>query len=246
MYLRMKKSRPRKANKSSFGDKWINNGEHITEILSSIKKERILLKLTLPNEATTFTTTLLEVFPEQNRLALDEIMPREANSLLLHGMEMHLNASLDGAIIDFDSHLMETGKESGITYYRVEMPAVIRYLQRRRFLRVKIPGSAGFHAENSKKTNQRFNGYIHDISESGVGVVLDGMQTIEAGDLLPRCRTTLPQISEVSFDLEVRFVIHNPQQQTTRVGGCFIEIERSTRNRIQQLIQQLEPDTPNY
>ena len=246
MYLRMKKSRPRKANKSSFGDKWINNGEHIAEILASIKKEHILLKLTLPDEATTFSTTLLEIFPEQNRLALDTIMPREANSLLLNGMDMHLNTSLDGAIIDFDSRLMETGKESGITFYRIEMPAVIRYRQRRRFLRAKIPGSAGFHAENANKTKQHFNGCIHDISESGAGVVLDGLQAIETGDQLSRCSATLPHIGEVSFNIEVRFVIHNPQQQTTRVGGCFIDIERTTRNRIQQLIQQMEPDIPEY
>jgi c-di-GMP-binding flagellar brake protein YcgR len=241
MFLRMKRSRNKEETKENRGviPLEISNPFRINEILRLIIKEHAPLEARIPGDANCYTTSLLDLFPDQHRIALDELKPSEGHTNFLARKELKLSCSLDGMVVDFETELKEKGDAEGITFYRVLFPASINYLQRRLHPRVTVPGSADFQA-SYKNGKRRFNGYVHDLSASGIAVFLDGEQPIKEGDQLTDCVAKLPLIGAVKFDLEVSYAFNDPMRKIVKVGGPFTNIEPEVTEKLEALISQLQ------
>ena len=241
MFLRMKRARKRSTEPETPRVSTIFDADRISDILGTVLRERLKLQARIQDEATQYTTSLLDIYQDQHRLALDELKPHEGHIHLLQSKTLTLSCSLDGAIISFETQLMEKGDTSGITYYRVQLPTTINCLQRRQHHRVIIPGSASFQAElTTGNRTLPLNGYVSDLSLSGIGLILDNIQTVEEGQQLLSCTTDLPIIGRITFDMVVRHLIHDPQQNITRLGGSFNRLNKKTVKQLQQLIQHID------
>ncbi|MCF6280868.1 MAG: flagellar brake protein [Candidatus Polarisedimenticolaceae bacterium] len=239
MFLRIKRSHTQTKKRDHLVAQEISSPHRINEILRSIFSKQATLVATIPGDSSRYSTTLLDLFPDQRRLALDELKPAEGHANFLRSKELELSCSIDGLLINFRTELKEKGEVEGITFYRVLFPTTITYLQRRQHPRVTVPGSAGFHAchENSQR---HFNGYVHDISASGIAVFLDGVHTIKEGERLIGCTAQLPLVGTITFDLEACYIFHDPMRNIVKVGGSFIEVDRETERKLEKLIKHLQ------
>ncbi len=239
MFLRMKRSRTKEKKSHALVTQEISNAYRIHEILRSILNNHATLEAQVVGDPNCYSTSILDLFPSQHRIALDELNSSEGHSNFLLSKELKLSCSLDGMLINFQTELKEKGESDGITFYRVLFPTTLSYLQRRLHPRVTVPGSADFRAHR-EKNQQRLNGYVHDISASGIAVFLDGIHTIKEGEQLTNCTAKLPLVGSITFDMEVCYVFQDPMRNIIKVGGSFIDTDAETLSKIEALIKQLQ------
>ncbi len=239
MFLRMKRPRSKEKGSNALVAQEISNAYRINEVLSLILNNHATLEARVAGDSNCYSTSILDLFPNQHRIALDELSSNEGHSNFLLSKELKLSCSLDGMVINFQTELKEKGEADGITFYRVLFPTKLSYLQRRQHPRVSVPGSADFQAHH-EKNQQRFNGYVHDISASGIAVFLDGIHTIKEGERLTQCTAQLPIIGSIVFDMEACYVFQDPMRNIIKVGGSFIDMDSETLSKLETLIKQLQ------
>lgn len=239
MFLRMKRSRTKERERDTLVAQEISSPYRINELLTLISNKHAMLEARIPGDTNCYTTSLLDLFPNQHRLALDELKPNEGHTNFLASKALKLSCSLDGMLIKFETELKEKGEAEGLSFYRVLFPSSINFLQRRQHPRVTIPGSANFQAHHEGKQHA-FNGYVQDLSASGIAVLLDGIHSIKQGEILTDCTAQLPLIGTITFDLEVCHAFLNPTQKMIKAGGTFTKIDSGTKSKLEKLIKHLQ------
>ncbi len=239
MFLRMKRSRTKEREKNTLITQEITNPYRINELLTLISDKHATLEARIPGDTNCYTTSLLDLFPNQHRLAVDELKPNEGHINFLASKELKLSCSIDGMLINFKTALKEKGEAEGITFYRVIFPSSINFLQRRQHPRVTIPGSANFQAHH-ERNRHAFNGYVQDLSASGIAVLLDGIHSIKQDEMLTGCTAQLPLIGTITFDLEVCHTFIDPSQKVIKMGGSFVKMDSGTKDKLKGLIKHLQ------
>jgi c-di-GMP-binding flagellar brake protein YcgR len=221
----------------------IQGQSKVSAILIQIYRAHVLLNVSFPpDNAAQFTSALLGIYDEHGFIVLDEITPKVGHKWLLEKKQAHVAGRLNGADFHFTSHLIDVREKGGVAFYKMEMPDRIIYRQRRQDFRITTLGrKLNFHSLRGTGNHQILRGYIHDVSRSGLKVILNDDLALEPGEILPSCVLTLPQC-EIVCSLEVRFCSHDKNHDTTRVGCRFKQIGSDNRRKIQLLITKLERD----
>ncbi len=188
-----------------------------------------------------FTTAVLGIYPEHGFLVLDELAPKEGHELLLQRGRFQASGKVDGVDLRFRSRLIEAREKSGIAFYKVEIPESAFYRQQREEHRVSTSGEhIRFRGYRGRAYRQTLNGYITDLSHTGLGIVVEELAPLYQGETLPTCSIHLPDYGEALFSLKVRFAHQNRQRDVTRVGGKFAEIDKESYRKIVRTITRLE------
>lgn len=209
--------------------------------LSQAKLTRTLLMARLQGEEKPFTTAILDIQDERGFLILDEFSPLRGHQLFLKQGKVEINGNMQGVELRFETDLIEAGSEDDVAFYKVSIPTRLYYRQRRSDHRVP-PGSSGmqFLGYRGQRDQQLIRGYLFDISRNGVGVILQGVQTVRPGELISGCTLPLTDKEAITFSLEARFVSKNRRRGVTRLGGCFREIDRPTLKKVRTVVNRLE------
>ena len=219
----------------------IQTPEQIVSLLSQVHRAHSLLNIRLPDSETSFSSALLGIYDEHGFVVFDELTPRAGHRLLLQSHQMRVSGRLDGVELHFKAQLLEAREKGGVAYYKVAMPKSIYYRQRRQDYRV--PSHAAnirFHALRGRGINQVVRGHAHDLSRSGIGVLLEENVDLMQGEVLASCILNIPGTGEISFSLEVRYCATSRSGAATRMGGRFCEIEPESQRKIVQCINDLE------
>lgn len=188
-------------------------------------------------------TAILEVSESEGYLLLDELTPRRGHQQLLEQGRLHLLGHLNGVELSFATELIETDEKEGIAIYKTTLPEKLFYLQRRMDHRVATSGQRiPFRARRGRELEVLIEGYLLDLSQSGIGVILNEDQFLRKGETLANCSIRLPgeEDQPADFAMEIRFYSQGQQSRRGRLGGRFKGLDRETQRRIRQFLNKLE------
>jgi len=215
--------------------------DQIVSLLIQIYNAHVLLDVRIRGHEGHFSSALLGIYEEHGFLVLDELTPESGHKLLLQQHEARVSGRLEGVEFHFNSIMKEAREKGGVAFYKMEMPEEIYYRQRRKDFRIPSRSlQTSFHGLRGKSQRQILKGYVNDLSRKGVGLILEDNVSLYQGEVLPSCIIKIPGEEEIAFSLEIRFSSSNHQQQVTRVGGRFKDIDPESLRRIRRTINKLE------
>jgi len=219
----------------------VDETEQILALLIRASTHKVLFSVRLPEHNNTFSTALLGIYDEHEFIVLDELSPEQGHRLLEIGGVMELSGRLEGVELCFTTSLLEIREKNGVAYYKTGMPTRLEYYQHRTAFR--IPSRAlgiSFHGLRGKGMRQIVKGYVNDLSRDGAGIILTEGIDLYKGEILPSCIISVPGEGEIAFSLEVCFCNRKAQQQITRIGGRFKNIDHVSLQKIRRSLNRLE------
>ena len=225
----------------STGSYKIQDPKQLSALFTLAHETHTLFFVYFDDQPDPFTTALLGVYPEHGFLVFDELAPKEGHHLLLERKAFQASGKVDGVDLRFRSRLIEAREKNGIAFYKVEIPESALYRQQREEHRVSTSGEhIRFRGYRGRSYQQTLNGYITDLSHTGLGIVVEELAPLYQGETLPTCSIHLPDYGEALFSLRIRFAHQNRQRDVTRVGGKFAEIDKESYRKIVRTITRLE------
>lgn len=220
----------------------ITNTERITELLLRIAQSRIGLSVHFSDHNIKYSSILLEVDKNKRIVILDELMPRDGNNFLLSNQTAHITAKLAGANIHFRSAVLNVDNDSTHTNFLMTFPERLIYEQRRAAFRVRMSSGSIVSVTIRADSQVEYQGYLFDISSSGVGVFVES-----SADLLVReqpyyCKIHLPGGKFVSGEFQVRFLKQDKKLHQLQVGGLFLNLSGPQRQTLDRFVMTLQRD----
>ncbi len=220
----------------------ITNCSEIVSLLHHAYQGRTLFSAHIKGDAQQYSTALLGIYAEHGFLVLDELTPKEGHAQLLNSKALQLRGKVAGVILSFPTRLIEAREKSGVPFYKIAMPEYVLYKQQRQEHRISTTGHRiPFRGVESFKTKRALRGYVSDLSQKGIGLIVEETSVpLHRQDILSNCTVTLPGEEEAPFSMEVRFIAENRSRKVTRLGGLFTAIDEGTLRKIVRTKNKLE------
>lgn len=217
----------------------ITHAPQIIGLLRRVRDQRILLSVSVPGHGELFTSLLLEVDPERNRILLDELNPRAGHELVRETRQLRVHCQCQGVELGFACQVEIGQGKSGICYYRAALPEAINYLQRRGSYRVRVGLDLALFLQLPVDETTLIEGELFDLSMGGLGANVDTKLRLERGQILP-CVLNLPKTDPLQLEIEIRFVHAEEHKPTQRIGASFRNMQPRQQTLLRRLVTQLE------
>lgn len=219
----------------------LTNAGHIASLLKRVHDAHAMLSVTIPGSDELYNSAVLQVDPAESFVLLDELRPLDGHELLAPGTKLHAHTRVRGIDVSFAGTVVEIGQDDDGAFYRLALPAVVNYRQRRASFRAHVHAGLAVPIILNLPDQQRLEGSLWDISAGGIGARLrPPVIHFEEGLLLPNCEIVLPPGEHVRFGLEVRFAAPDDKSQQLRLGGRFVDIDRSQQRLVEHFVTSLE------
>lgn len=219
----------------------------IAAILSTLAKSGTMVTAYFGGGDDFILTSIIAVRPDQDRVYVDYGADDTANQRALQARKITFVAAHKRIKIQFAAESVRAARLGGRDVMSTAIPATLLRLQRRDYFRIttpltrpllcRIPPQAGSAEAPAEVT-------IVDISCGGIAVIDSSDSAgIETGARFKGCRIQLPELGEVSTDIEVRstFEVTFRNGAKHRRAGCeFVGMRERDRALIQRYISRLE------
>lgn len=122
------------------------------------------------------------------------------------------------------------------------LPHELLLIQRRQARRVEILEHLQFYSPTLAALGaERVS--VEDISDLGIGLIIEGALSLEKGMMLDSCQLTLPGLDRIELQVEVKGCSVKKEGsggEITQLGGIFVGLEASYRALIQRYTFQQE------
>lgn len=153
-----------------------------------------------------FSSTVLGVGGSNDSILIARSPKAASDRALLSRPRCTFVAEPSGAHLEFVASRPREARLGAVEAIELDFPEVLVHLRRRDSARVELgtpriwvrvmADASGFLA---------FEGYLADVSDSGVALVYSSEIALEPGTLLRGCRAELPRGDSVTFDVEVQY-----------------------------------------
>ncbi len=210
-------------------------------ILRRLHEMRTLLKISLGGADSHHTSTILHIDQESGQLVLDEFFPEAPATVLDAKAILHISAQYNGALIEFNTRLLEINTAQEPMSCKVSLPDSITYHQNRNDYRVKLPYSYKIQVEIYSRKSGLLSGHVDDISISGLSIVFDDRSVMQLaeGDLLDECNVYLPD-NHLELPVEVRLLRMHPTRKHFVLHGKFIQLSPTQGNTLSRELAKLQ------
>ena len=153
-----------------------------------------------------FQSLVLKVDPRGGRLQLAPSPVRAANMALFSRARCSFHSELPGWHVEFVAGKPRVAVTGGTQVIELEFPRVLSTHQRRAQARVELRPRLVISCLADAAGITPFDAAIVDISDGGIGFLAYPPDIVlEPGTVLRGCRVELPDGSQFSVDLEVRY-----------------------------------------
>ncbi len=236
-------SSPRRLVSSRGGDaSEVTLPTQIAHVLQRLTRHHTLITVSLPECENSFSSTILAFDRATGTLSIDELNPEEGHALLLARRVLRVSARLKGIAVDFETTLQEVSQEDGIAIYKVAIPTLLHYHQRRAHFRAVIGVAHEVPIILETNEGRVIEGRVHDISPGGIGALFQQQtpDVLQCGERVEHCVIRLPRNQTVQSALEVCFVDPSEAPAQLRMGGRFVDLTRGNEHLIARFIADLE------
>ena len=221
------------------GDFYISRTEErVAKFLQFMLAENCALIVQISGNTDSFRSAVVSVDTKTNKFVIDELSPRDGNELIIKGRGLNFTVQSRGLNALFSSSVEAVERNDGIVSFVCDVPAEIRYREDRQFYRYLI-GVKRCEFVMVEKPGEKTKGTIFDVSEGGVGVLLDGGYTLRVGAAYP-CFVTFEDNDRIVADMLVRHIA--PDKEDTakrRVGLEFNKLESKDKKTVKNLCDTL-------
>ncbi|PKM10931.1 MAG: pilus assembly protein PilZ [Gammaproteobacteria bacterium HGW-Gammaproteobacteria-3] len=209
---------------------FVTNPIRIAHLIETIMSPRICT-VQIKGSKRFFSTSLLDFQPQSGSLLLDEISPKEGNSLIRISAVLKLSTFVNDIPLAFKTTIIDQNLKQGIPYYKAGLPERIHYPQRRKAPRVSIEANTLNFEAHTNTHALAMTGQVYDLSRDGLCINLaETSPPLERGHIIKNCRITLPDAYSITFDLSVRSVKN--LRGKTQIGGYFLNMPSKCKNKL--------------
>ncbi|TBU96805.1 flagellar brake protein [Stutzerimonas kirkiae] len=214
--------------------------------LRSLLENRSPLLIRFAKRATRYQSFLIEINREKGWMALDELIPTDAQALIESGESFHVESQLDGVRITWESHPPFYKAElQNAPCYWVATPREITYHQRRNAYRAQLIGTSNAKAALSgKPLSIILEGSLLDMSATGCKLSIKGdvRERLQPGQVYDQLVAQLP-FGRVETAVELRHVIYDEKLEVTFCGLRFHQISGLLQRQIERFVYQLQRES---
>lgn len=222
------------------GDR-LQDPKQISAILSQIASRRSPLTLSFAGIPQQFSSLILKVKTEQRLFLLDELYPAQGHSLLLDKKRIQIHSNCQGIPVLFESQLLAHSQQQGIAFYALSLPSSLLYQQRRQSVRLTVPKPCPWSLFLKIYQQPTAQGSLCDLSMHGASAEFDGNLSPylnQQGQVLT-CILRISPTDSLTCSLRIRNIKYQRSQHKTRVGGSFEDLDRSSHQKLNQLLLQI-------
>lgn len=225
----------------------IHSRLEIATILGTLSKAGTMVTAYFGGGNDFILTSIAAVRPEANLVFIDYGADDEANQRALKSRKITFVAAQDRIKIQFAAESLRSARLGGRDAFSMAIPDTLLRLQRREYFRIATPLAKPLLCiipPQSGPVNVPAEVTIIDISCGGVALI-DSTDPagIETGAHFRGCRIQLPDLGELTVDIEVRstFEVTYRNGAKHRRAGCeFVGMRERERALIQRFISRLE------
>ncbi|MEJ2687887.1 MAG: flagellar brake protein [Gammaproteobacteria bacterium] len=218
----------------------ITDPGQIVTLLRRASEARDLLTIVLPDSPKPYNSAILKVDPEEGSLLLDELNPADGHRRLVEARQLRASCRIRGIELSFQATVSEVGGDAGIAFYRVALPPVLHYHQRRAHYRVQVGRGLAIPVYLTIESEGTLEGQLSDLSAGGLSMRLETSLPLTRGQRIEQCTIPLPKGEQFRAPLEIRFARPEENPKWLRAGARFLNLSRAQQSRIQRFVAQLE------
>lgn len=216
----------------------------VVDVLTTLRNTNAEVSVLFDGADTSFNSTVRAINPRHRIMVIDSPPPDINVPMLTRGRPLLLSTSKHGREIAFRSKYMEPFLPDLDMGYQIEMPMFLGTQQPRGAFRVLLDElRMKVTISLMDKDNNRVDGYVKNISKSGVGMQTSNaaVGALRGADNTVNCLIALEGSEEISCKMEIR----NIQQQTngessTYVGGRMLDISQRDTNLLTRFIENMQ------
>lgn len=220
---------------------FITHSDKINRLLRDIEETSPLCTVNIEGTSEEFSSSILDVQIENQKIILDELSPKHGNKLLVKRNNLKLSTYYNGINLAFRLSKMKVGSSCGIPYYKTAIPDRIYYPQQRTSPRIQISSLNIPFSGVSSKTKRSVSGQLVDLSRGGIGISIYNNRTrLERGDSIFHCHMTLDDFT-IKFELTVGYIKTGKSKTSkTYLGGYFDGLPTKSLHKLEYFITSLE------
>ena len=215
---------------------------YMVSLLRRLQTARALVSLKIGKDPSTYNSIVINADSEKGELFLDELSSTTGHKKIKKGTLINFDGRLKGVRMQFQSSVLSVEKNDRISMYRLALPKIMTYRQRRRHFRANVNDDQKLAISLPVPLKQHITGDITDLSASGFcsrfnctdSINLQEAQAIYAAVI------SLPGKNQITCDIEVRSVRHYPDQGYTLIGSQFIEIQPNQQTHLERIVAMLD------
>ncbi len=217
--------------------------------LNGIMQEKSLISLHLArNSHAVILSSILAVDSQKKLLVLDYGINETFNRMALRSGVLRCITSHNRIRIEFDCNNLQHIQFEGRNAFSVDMPALLKRLQRRNFYRIATPVAVPATCiipplKQYREAPHTLN--LLDISRGGMALIdrPDADVLLEAGMILESCRVELPEFDTIETTVRIVNIgtaILSNGNTCPRIGCEFLNLSDKSGMLIQRYIVWLE------
>ncbi|MDH5407725.1 MAG: flagellar brake protein [Gammaproteobacteria bacterium] len=221
----------------------IHTRPQILALLIKIVENKSLLTIKIEGEDGSYSSSILSINARKNNFALDEPFPQTYEHLDKNTI-LHCYTRLDGISISFSCKTEARSKFNGGYVYQLSLPTTINHHQRRRHYRIPLNWvNASLNINSPEKRIDQ--AIVTDISLSGIGASIPAnfANLLQKNSMLNQNILMIANFSPIQIDLEIRSIRADSPNAPVCIGAQFVNLQKSQKEAIQQLIAQLNRET---
>lgn len=233
------------------GDKFaITNPHEVRTLLRRLVDQRSLLTAHFGEGRLFLLTAILGFSPDGRHLYLDTSPDDNINRRTQQAERLLCTSQLDHVEIRFTTGPAIPTQFEGLPAFRVEMPALLRYLQRREYYRLLVPITHALTCQIARhdpagKPLFSVKARVVDISLGGLALVVPAAAQahLTPETTFPHCQVELPDTGRFEAVIHVRHVFETRDGRglpRTQAGVEFQNLSPSAQSLVQRYIMRVE------
>lgn len=223
----------------------ISSPSRIFLLISPLKNQHDLLKISFENQHNLFSSTLLDIDSNKGFLVLSAFDHAVAGKLLANKNNFHVYTQFNGSELRFTVKLLKFSGTGIHTRYKISFPTVIKYCQRRSAHRVHISLAMNITASFNKGDGQEIVGQLRNISSGGMRIqfLQTKPQDIAVLNEHTACTISFSDKSDIQCTFEIRHTQLLANKKGCSVGGSFWTLEQTQKRTLEHFIAKVERES---
>ncbi len=222
----------------------LRNAREVHGALQDLITRRCNLTIAFEGNTQLYASMVIRSDRDNRFFILDGLSPTSGDQHAMALERFTIRANLQGVeVIALNNVISGHGKHDGRRIYKVPFPSELVYMQRRNAFRVYL--RRGMGAQAQMKTAGRPEALVAevmDLSATGMKVRVAGLldPPAQKNEVFHRCYVQVPGKGDFECRAVMRHAVFHRQQQMTRCGIEFQQLDGRTSQRIAMLVNEIE------
>jgi c-di-GMP-binding flagellar brake protein YcgR len=205
--------------------------------LFDVQRSHALIEVAVDGSDAHYQSIILALDPEAGSMTIDELFP--AGFVGLPGQPLTITVRLDGKRrLTFSTQILARQNDEGVESYRLVLPEVVDYNQRRGAFRLQLRGGWGTVSQFLAPDRHRCSATVRDLSSTGIRLELQDAPQVATGDVLTDLQFEFAGRS-FQCQADVRNVMQDASDNVV-VGAAFVDLSRVEQRSLERMIMQMQ------